>query len=240
MSFRNWVTDYIPINRGEVARRVGYAVTAELAPLVGRIEALERAIASLEDAMPEQHHPHDHDPVSHAQLRDRLHHYVTKGDINHRLHSIEAALGRIEKSNAGIYREVRDMSVKTDKLEADIATVAAGYQAVVARNAVLEEALASAGAHESQAVADAVAAEDADAQAKIDAADAVVAGILPAAASDGGSSDGGSSAGGSSDGGSSDGGASDGGAPADGGSSDGGNAPDNPPANPDDPTAPSA
>jgi len=226
VSFSNWITDYIPINRGDIARHIGYAVKAELHPWIGRLEAVERVLAPLKgDDMTEHHR--DHEPVSHAQLRDRLHHYVTKGDIDRRLHNIEAALARLEETSSKTYREVQDMSVKTDKLEADIATVAAGYQAVVVERDALKTALAASDADKAQAVADAVAAEDADAQAKIDAADAVVAGILPPA-SDGGSSDGGASDGGSTDGGSTDGGTST------------GNAPDNPPSNPDDPTAPSA
>lgn len=215
MSFRNWITDYLPMNRGEVARHIGYAVKAELQPLLGRVQALEHAIASSEE--PVNDHPHDHLHVSHAQLRDRLHHYVTKGDIDHRLHSIDAALARVEETNTKIYREVQHMSVTTDKLEADIATVAAGYGALQAENAALKAALASSDADKAQAVADAVAAEDVDAQSKIDAADAVVAGILPPASDSGGSTDGGSGDGGTST----------------------GNPPDNPPSNPDDPTAPS-
>lgn len=217
MSFRNWITDYLPMNRGEVARHIGYAVKAELQPLLGRVQALEHAIASSEE--PVNDHPHDHLHVSHAQLRDRLHHYVTKGDIDHRLHSIDAALARVEEISSKIYREVQHMSVTTDKLEADIATVAAGYQAVVAANAQLQAALNAADADKAAAVADAIAAEDADAQSKIDAADAVVAGILPPATDSG---DGGSTGDGSGDGGTST-----------------GNPPDNPPSNPDDPTSPS-
>jgi hypothetical protein len=67
------------------------------------------------------------------------------------------------------------MAVSVDQLDADIQTLIAGYQAVVAANVQLQAALDAADATKAAAVADAIAAEDADAQAKIDAADAIVA-----------------------------------------------------------------
>lgn len=67
------------------------------------------------------------------------------------------------------------MSVSVDQLDADIQTLIAGYQAVVAQNVQLQAALASADADKAAAVQAAIVAEDADGQQKIDAADALVA-----------------------------------------------------------------
>jgi len=95
--------------------------------------------------------------------------------------SQENLAGALAKKLDNALKEIKKMSVSVDKLEADIQTVAAGYQAVVAERDALKAALAAADATQAQAVADAVAAEDSDSQAKIDAADAIVAGILPPA-----------------------------------------------------------
>ena len=46
---------------------------------------------------PSPHPPNAHEPVSHAQLNDRLGHYVTHGDIDHRLHSIDRHLIAVEE-----------------------------------------------------------------------------------------------------------------------------------------------
>jgi hypothetical protein len=103
------------------------------------------------------------------------------GDWKLVLNAITASERALSRKLDNVLKEIKKMSVSVDKLEADIQTVAAGYQAVVAERDALKAALAAADATSAQAVADAVAAEDSDSQAKIDAADAIVAGILPPA-----------------------------------------------------------
>jgi hypothetical protein len=129
---------------------------------------------------------------------------ATHGDWRLVVNAIEASERALSRKFDRVLKEIRSMSVSVDKLNADIQTLVAGYQAVVAERDALKAALASADATQAQAVADAVAAEDADAQSKIDAADAVVAGVNNPAPADSG----------------------DGSAPADG------SAPDAPPAEP--------
>jgi hypothetical protein len=101
--------------------------------------------------------------------------------------SQENLAGALAKKLDNVLKEIKIMSVSVDKLNADVQTLVAGYQAVVAERDALKAALAAADATQAQAVADAVAAEDADAQQKIDAADAVVDAVNnPPAPADGG------------------------------------------------------
>jgi hypothetical protein len=109
------------------------------------------------------------------------------GDWKLVLNAITSLEKAFSKKLDTVLKEIKIMSVSVDKLNADVQTLVAGYQAVVAERDALKAALAAADATQAQAVADAVAAEDADAQAKIDAADAVVDAVNnPPAPADGG------------------------------------------------------
>lgn len=92
---------------------------------------------------------------------------------------IDARLGRIEKHIRSIDRKVTHVSVNVDELNKDLNRLADGYVALKNENDALKQALNDADAAQAQAVADALAASDADAQAKIDAADAIVENVSP-------------------------------------------------------------
>lgn len=81
---------------------------------------------------------------------------------------------------------VIQVAANFDKLDADLNTLAAGY---VAQQAIIKtqaDALASADADKAQAVADAIAADDAIDQAAVDAADGIAQAVLnPAPPADG-------------------------------------------------------
>lgn len=87
------------------------------------------------------------------------------------MHVLALQVARIEE-------KVNAMSVNVDKLNSDIQALVAGYQSVVVERDALKAALAEADAEKAQAVADALAADNAVDQAAIDAADKVVADVL--------------------------------------------------------------
>ena len=89
-----------------------------------------------------------------------------------------AAVGMINARLDMILEELTKMAANFDKLNADLNTLVAGYQSVVAENAILKGQLVTADADKQQAVADAIAADDAVDQAAVDAADAVVENVL--------------------------------------------------------------
>lgn len=70
------------------------------------------------------------------------------------------------------------MAANFDELNADLNTLATGYQSLQAANAILQAAVDAADADKAAAVAAAIAADDAVDQAAVDAADAVVEGVL--------------------------------------------------------------
>lgn len=70
------------------------------------------------------------------------------------------------------------MAANFDELNADLATLATGYQSLQAANAILQAAVDAADADKAAAVAAALAADDVVDQAAVDAADAVVEGLL--------------------------------------------------------------
>jgi hypothetical protein len=70
------------------------------------------------------------------------------------------------------------MAANFDELNADLNTLATGYQSLQAANVILQAAVDAADATKAQAVADAIAADDAVDQAAVDAADAVVESVL--------------------------------------------------------------
>lgn len=88
------------------------------------------------------------------------------------------AVGMINARLDMILEELTKMAANFDKLNADLNTLVAGYQSVVAENAILKGQLATADADKQQAVADAIAADDAVDQAAVDAADLVVENVL--------------------------------------------------------------
>lgn len=103
--------------------------------------------------------------------------------------STETSARALARKLDHILKEIKAMAVSTDKILADIQTLVAGGQAKDALIKQLQDALASADADKAQAVADAVAADDAGIQAQIDAADAVAQEYLnppPADSGDGG------------------------------------------------------
>jgi hypothetical protein len=104
--------------------------------------------------------------------------WLILSDIATDTSATRAAVAVIEKTVDDMKERLIKMAVNVEKLTADIQTLASGYQAVQAENAQLRTALASADADKAQAVAAAIAAEDSDAQSKIDAADAIAAAVL--------------------------------------------------------------
>lgn len=79
---------------------------------------------------------------------------------------------------ADLKERMIQMAANFDELNADLATLATGYQSLQAANAILQAAVDAADADKAAAVAAAIAADDAIDQAAVDAADAVVEGVL--------------------------------------------------------------
>jgi hypothetical protein len=104
-------------------------------------------------------------PVTVEEFERRMHalHRLVIGIDDH-LTDVEEILTRIGER----------MAANFDQLDADLNTLATGYQAVVAERDQLKQALAAADANKAQAVADAVAAD----QAAIDAADGIAKSVL--------------------------------------------------------------
>jgi chromosome segregation ATPase len=73
---------------------------------------------------------------------------------------------------------ISQMAANFDELNADLQTLIAGYQSVVAENVILHQELDSADADKQAAVAAALEADDQVDQAAVDAADAVVKAAL--------------------------------------------------------------
>lgn len=53
MSFTNWFTDYVPLNRGELVRRIRYDVLIELGPVKAHLSHLERRLHEIETELAE-------------------------------------------------------------------------------------------------------------------------------------------------------------------------------------------
>lgn len=104
--------------------------------------------------------------------------WLILSDIATDTSATRAAVAVIEKTVDDMKERLIKMAVNVDKITADIQTLAAGYQAARAENTQLRTALESADADKAQAVAAAIAAEDSDAQSKIDAADAIADAVL--------------------------------------------------------------
>lgn len=107
---------------------------------------------------------------------------VTHQEFDRRMSRLENTLAGIDGHVLAVENVITEMgetmAANFDELNADLQVLVAGYQALQAENAVLKAQLATADADKQQAVADALAADDAVDQAAVDAADAVVEAAL--------------------------------------------------------------
>jgi len=107
---------------------------------------------------------------------------VTFEEFDRRLSRVDDTLENIDGHVLAIEENITQiglqMAANFDELNADLQVLVAGYQSVVAENAILRAQLATADADKQQAVADAIAADDVVDQAAVDAADAVVEAAL--------------------------------------------------------------
>ena len=124
----------------------------------------------------------DYVPVNRAEIRAIITNEVNKILISairtvteQRFNEIDSHIEAVEES-VTILGET--MPANWDALNTDLQTLIAGYQSVVAENVILKQQLSSADADKQQAVADALAADNAVDQAAVDAADAVVEAAL--------------------------------------------------------------
>jgi len=107
---------------------------------------------------------------------------VTHEEFDRRMTQVDTTLAGIDGHVLAIEENITQiglqMAANFDELNADLQVLVAGYQSVVAENAILRAQLATADADKQQAVADAIAADDVVDQAAVDAADAVVEAAL--------------------------------------------------------------
>lgn len=103
---------------------------------------------------------------------------VTVDEFERRMHALHRLVIGIDDHLSDVEEIVtrigEKMAANFDQLDADLNTLATGYQAVVAERDQLKQALAAADAAKAQAVADAVAAD----QAAVDAADGIAQSVL--------------------------------------------------------------
>ncbi len=107
---------------------------------------------------------------------------VTREEFDRRMTRVDNTLTGIDGHVLAVEEIVTTLGVQMaanfDELNADLATLAAGYQSLQAANKILQDAVDAADADKAAAVAAAIAADDAIDQAAVDAADAVVESVL--------------------------------------------------------------
>jgi chromosome segregation ATPase len=99
-------------------------------------------------------------------------------DLQRDVIAIRVSLQDVKTTGEKTLKEFQNMAANFDELNADLQVLVTGYQSVVAENVILKEQLANADQATQDAVAAAVAADDAVDQAAVDAADAVVEAAL--------------------------------------------------------------
>jgi chromosome segregation ATPase len=108
--------------------------------------------------------------------------YVTTAEFERRVSELKQSLqiidGHILNVEEIVTKIGSDMAADFTQLDADLNTLATGFQAQAAQIVALQNALNSADADKAAAVAAAIAADDATDQAAVDAADAVAQGVL--------------------------------------------------------------
>jgi chromosome segregation ATPase len=95
-------------------------------------------------------------------------------DLQRDVIAIRVTLQDVKTTGEKTLKEFQNMAANFDELNADLQVLVTGYQSVVAENVILKEQLANADQATQDAVASALAADDAVDQAAVDAADAVV------------------------------------------------------------------
>jgi hypothetical protein len=107
---------------------------------------------------------------------------VSTGEFEYRMDRLERAIKEIDRHLLAVEEITTqigsDMAANFDQLDADLNTLAAGYQSLQAANKILQDAVDAADADKAAAVAAAIAADDAVDQAAVDAADAIATAVL--------------------------------------------------------------
>lgn len=107
---------------------------------------------------------------------------VTSEEFDRRMTRLENTLTSIDGHLMGIEENQTEMGIEMaadfDKLDADLNTLAAGYQSLQAANAILQAAVDAADADKAAAVAQQLADDNAVDQAAVDAADAIATAVL--------------------------------------------------------------
>jgi regulator of PEP synthase PpsR (kinase-PPPase family) len=108
--------------------------------------------------------------------------YVTAEELDRRVSELKQILQIIDGHILNVEEITTTlgerMAANFDQLDADLNTLAAGYQSLQAANAILQAAVDAADADKAAAVAAAIAADDAVDQAAVDAADAIATAVL--------------------------------------------------------------
>jgi cell division protein FtsB len=107
---------------------------------------------------------------------------VGRAEFDQRMTRVEKTLQEIDRHVLAVEEITTkigsDMAADFDQLDADLNTLAAGYQSLQAANAILQKAVDDADADKAAAVAQQLADDNSVDQAAVDAADAIATAVL--------------------------------------------------------------
>lgn len=120
----------------------------------------------------------DYIPVTRAEIRTVIQQEINKVLASAIQNATASKLSELNSHIAAVEESVtilgERMPANWDELDADLQTLIAGYQSVVAENVILRQNAANASADQQQAIQDALTADNAVDQSAVDAADALI------------------------------------------------------------------